>query len=209
MNRLRFVDQEEAISAGHAAMEVVRAGGIVLLPTETFYGLAGDPADPEAVARIYAMKARPEGLPLSVLCSDWDQLESLVEVPTQHRVRLSRIWPGALTVILPCPRDLAVSVDGTLAVRIPGHAMLRTVLYRTGPVTGTSANRHGANPPADVDSALSSLVEPPDLVLDGGATDGRLPSTVVDLSGDEPRVVRKGVVSWAEVFPWQQELPTS
>ena len=99
-----------------------------------------------------------------------------------------------------------MSVAGTLAVRIPGHAMLRAVLYRTGPVTGTSANRHGAPPAATPDGALDSLVGSPELVLDGGATSGGEPSTLVDLTGEEPRVLRSGAFRWHEPYPWQELL---
>jgi L-threonylcarbamoyladenylate synthase len=206
MKRLRFVDREEASEVGLETARTVRSGGVVLMPTETFYGLGANPADAEAVERVFAMKRRPRGAPLSVLCSDWTQLETLVEVPEEHRVRLSRTWPGPLTAVLRCRRELPVSVDGTLAVRIPGHAMLRAVLYRSGPVTGTSANRHGEAPPVDVASALESLAAAPDLVLDGGVTGGGEPSTIVDLTGDEPRCLREGAFAWAEVFPWQKEL---
>jgi L-threonylcarbamoyladenylate synthase len=207
MNRLRFMTDGDAAAAGHQTADVLGSGGVVLLPTETFYGLAADPGCVEAVARIFAMKNRPRGVPLSVLCSDWAQLEALVEVPDEHRVRLSRIWPGPLTAVLRCRRDLPVALDGTLAVRIPGHPRLRTVLYRSGPITGTSANRHGGDPPIEADAALASLTSPPDLVLDGGVTDGREPSTVVDLTGVEPRVLRVGAFLWDEVFPWYKELP--
>ena len=92
------------------------------------------------MARVYDLKDRPHGVPLSVVCADWQQLESLVEVPEGYRVRLSRIWPGPLTAILRSRRELPASARGTLAVRIPGHAMLRAVLYRSGPLTATSAN---------------------------------------------------------------------
>jgi L-threonylcarbamoyladenylate synthase len=207
MKRLSLIADEDAAEAGRTTADVVRSGGVVLLPTETFYGLAADPASADAVARIYAMKARPERHPLPVLCSDWAQLESLAEVPDRHRVRLSRIWPGPLTAILRCRADLPVVLEGTIAVRIPGHAMLRTVLYRSGCVTGTSANRHREPPPCDVDSALASLESAPDLVLDGGATPGGEPSTIVDLTSDEPRVLRRGAFLWDEVFPWDSELP--
>jgi len=207
MKRLRFMTDGDAAGAGREAADVLGSGGVVVLPTETFYGLAADPGCVKAVARVFAMKKRPQDLPLSVLCSDWAQLEALVEVPEEHRVRLSRIWPGPLTAVLRCRRDLPVAFDGTLAVRIPGHARLRTVLYRSGPITGTSANRHGDDPPIGADAALASLTSPPDLLLDGGVTEGREPSTVVDLTGVEPRVLRQGVFSWDEVFPWQRELP--
>lgn len=203
MRRLPLIDQEDAGEAGRVAADVAHGGGIVLLPTETYYGLGADPASSEAVERVFAMKDRPEGVPLSVLCSDWVQLERLVSVPEEHRVRLSRIWPGPLTAVMRCRRQLAASATGTLGVRIPDHALLRAVLYRSGPLTGTSANRHGKPPCTEADQALDSLASFPDLVLDGGPTAGVSPSTVVDLTGTAPRVVRPGGFEWDEPYLWQ------
>jgi L-threonylcarbamoyladenylate synthase len=202
VKRLLFHDNADAAAAGRAVAAVVAGGGVVLLPTETFYGLAANPFDHCGVARVLAAKGRPPELALPVLCSDWQQLEALVEVPQAHRPRLARIWPGALTVVLPCRAPLAAAPAGTLAVRIPGHALLRAVLYRAGPLTGTSANRHGQPPCVDPDEALASVVEPPDLVLDGGRTPGGAASTLVDLTGAEPRVLREGAVPWQEPYPW-------
>jgi tRNA A37 threonylcarbamoyladenosine synthetase subunit TsaC/SUA5/YrdC len=105
---------------------------------------------------------------------------------------------------LNCLEEIPSGVGDTLAVRIPGHALLRAVLYRTGPVTGTSANRHGQAPCSTVDQALESLIGAPDLALDGGRTTGDRPSTLVDLSGDEPRVLREGAFDWNEPFPWDE-----
>jgi len=202
VRRLPFHEDADAAGAGRAVAAVVAGGGVVLLPTETFYGLAANPFDHGAVSRVLAAKGRPAELALPVLCSDWQQLEALVEVPEVHRPRLSRIWPGALTVVLPCRQPLAAANAGTLAVRIPGHAMLRAVLYRVGPLTGTSANRHGSSPCVDPDEALASVLEPPDLVLDGGRTPGGAASTLVDLTGAEPRVLREGALAWQEPYPW-------
>jgi L-threonylcarbamoyladenylate synthase len=194
------VDGDAAVAA-RAVAEVIAGGGVVLLPTETFYGLAADPLDRAAVDRVFAAKGRPAALSLPVLCSDWRQLESLVDVPERYRVRLARIWPAPLSVVLRCHRPVAAAPGGTMAVRIPGHAMLRAVLYRVGPLTGTSANRHGEPACVDPDAALGSLVEPPDLVLDGGRTGGGAPSTVVDLTGAEARLLRDGPVRWQESYP--------
>jgi L-threonylcarbamoyladenylate synthase len=202
MRRLPFLEDAEAAAAGRAVAEVVAGGGLVLLPTETFYGLAANPLDRGAVSRVLAAKGRPPELALPVLCSDWQQLEALVEVPPAHRLRLSRIWPAGLTVVLPCRVPLPAAPGGTLAVRIPGHALLRAVLYRSGPLTGTSANRHGRPPCVDPDEALASLIAEPELVLDGGTTPGGAPSTLVDLCGAEPRVLREGALRWDEPFPW-------
>jgi L-threonylcarbamoyladenylate synthase len=205
MKRLPFFDDEHAAAAASPVARVVAAGGVVLFPTETFYGLGVDPSLPDAVARVYDLKGRPHGIPLSVVCADWQQFEKLVEVPDAYRVRLSRIWPGPLTVILRSRHELPASAAGTLAVRIPGHAMLRAVLYSSGPLTATSANRHGDPECREVAVALASLAESPDLVLDGGPTAGGRPTTVVDLTGESPRVVRSGDLSWEERFPWHED----
>ena len=175
---------------------VVRDGGVVVIPTETFYGLAADPSSREGVDRIFGLKGRPRGLPLPVLCADWSQVERLVTVPGRFRVRLSRTWPGPLTVVLPVREPVAAAPGGTLAVRIPGHDLLRALLYLVGPLTGTSANRHGELPSTGALEAARSLAAPPDLVLDGGATAGGSPSTLVDLSGGAPRVLRPGPAPW-------------
>jgi len=199
MKRLPFADREQAVAALSAAAEEVDRGGVLLLPTESFYGLGADPRRAAAVERIRAMKARPPGLDLPVLCADWEQVEALVVVPESHRVRLSRLWPAALTVVLPCRAEIAATSGATLAVRIPAHALLRALLYRVGPLTGTSANRHGDPPCTEVDGALRSLAEEPDLVLDAGPTAGGEPSTLVDLIAARPRILRPGASVWDEL----------
>ena len=202
MRRLPFSAREHVIEAARVATQVVSAGGVVMLPTETFYGLGVGVHVAAAVDRVFEMKSRPRDVALPVLCAGWDQLESLVEVPESHRVRLSRIWPGALTAVLPCRGETPAAQAGVLAVRIPDHAMLRTLLYRVGPLTGTSANRHGEPPCVEPEEALRSLAAPPDLVLDGGTTRGGPASTVVDLSSDEAQILRAGAVPWESSLGW-------
>ena len=197
MRRLRFLDGRDVREAAPAVRETVAAGGVVLLPTETFYGLGADPASRAGVTAVYRLKERPGGMPLPVLVPDWDRLEALVTVPPRYRVRLSRTWPAPLTVVLPARRALpAAAGGGTLAVRIPAHDRLRALLYLVGPLTGTSANRHGVPPAVTSDAALAALGAAPDLVLDGGVTPGGEPSTLVDLTGSEPRILRRGAVDW-------------
>lgn len=201
MRRLPFSEPEEIVAAVLVAADVVADHGVLLLPTESFYGLGADPACADSVARICAMKERPSGLGLPVLCADWQQLESLVTVPGRFRVKLSRLWPSALTVVLPSTAGLAAALGSTLAVRIPAHAPLRALLYRVGPLTGTSANRHGDPPFSTADGAIDSLTEVPDLVLDGGPTPGGEPSTVVDLTGENPAILRPGAGAWEDPIP--------
>ncbi len=196
MIRLPFTSRTHVRAAADAVVAMKGRSGVALLPTETFYGLAVDPADARAVTSVFRLKGRPPGRALPVLAADWDQLERLVEVPAGHRVRLSRTWPGPLTVILPARRPLPAGTAGTLAIRIPGHELLRALLYLTGPLTATSANRHGEPPVTTLEASLPRLQGEPDLALDGGTTPGGLPSTLVDLTGPEPRVLRVGSAPW-------------
>jgi tRNA threonylcarbamoyl adenosine modification protein (Sua5/YciO/YrdC/YwlC family) len=199
--RLPFVEHGEVVEAIEVALPTVTRGGVLLLPTESFYGIGADPRNEKAVARVFRMKARPGELGLPVLCADWEQVESLVMVPDAFRVKLSRLWPAALTAVLPIDHDLPAARRGTLAVRIPAHAELRALLYRVGPLTGTSANRHGDEPSVAPDGALASLAETPDLVLDSGSTAGGLASTVVDLSRGTAEILRPGACDWEEPYP--------
>lgn len=193
---LPFATGDDVKRAVPQVAEVRSGGGVLLFPTETYYGLGADPANRSAVETVSALKERPPGVPLPVLVSDWDQLEAIVEVPARHRVKLSRSWPGALTVVLPARRSLPAGTARTLAVRIPAHDRLRALLYRVGPLTGTSANRHGDPPCVTFGEALQSLAGGPDLVLDGGATRGGAPSTLVDLTADADKVLRPGPIGW-------------
>ena len=201
MIRLPFVEPSDVVEAVEAAATTIRQGGVLLLPTESFYGLGADPWNEAGVERVFWLKARPGALSLPVLCADWQQVESLVRVPGEYRVKLARLWPAALTVVLPTLEDVPAARSGTLAVRIPAHAELRALLYRLGPLTGTSANRHGDAPSTTVDGALASLVEPPELALDAGATAGGKTSTLVDLSRGEPEILRPGACAWEEPYP--------
>jgi L-threonylcarbamoyladenylate synthase len=111
------------------------------------------------------------------------------------------MWPAALTVILPSTTEVPAGCGNTLAVRIPSHDTLRALIYRTGPLTATSANRHGEEPFTTVGEALGSLASHPDLVLDAGRTAGGEPSTLVDLSGREATILRPGPVLWEYPIP--------
>ena len=200
MIRLPFVEPGDVVDAIQPASAAVAEGGVLLLPTESFYGLGTDPRSDAGVARVFILKNRPAELGLPVLCADWQQLESLVVVPETYRVKLVRLWPAPLTVVLPTVDDISAARGGTLAVRIPGHAEVRALLYRIGPLTATSANRHGAPPSTTVDGALASIVEAPNLALDGGATAGGEASTLIDLSRGEPEILRPGPCAWEEPF---------
>jgi len=201
VKRLPFVEPDEIVASLKCTVEVLSAGGVVVVPTESFYGLAVDPHRAEAVERVHALKGRPSDLGLPVLCADWQQLEDLVIIPERFRPKLSRLWPAALTVILPARKSIPAATADTLAVRIPGHSGLRALLYRSGPVTGTSANSHKMPPCVSVDDAVRSLASEPDLALDAGRSAGGEPSTIVDLTAEMPRIVRPGRVVWDDPDP--------
>lgn len=197
MTRLPFHSDAEARAVAAQVGGVVAAGGTVLLPTESFYGLGADPASPEGVRRVFALKDRPDGLALPVVCADWEQIDRLVVVPPGLRNVLEKLWPGPLTVIALMREPRPAGRHCTLAVRIPGLGPLRGLLAVTGPLTATSANRHGRPPHTDPSHALRELSGEPDLVLDGGLTAGGAASTLVDVTAQRPRVVRRGPVPWS------------
>ena len=199
--RLPFSEPGDVLASSAKVVEVLEEGGVLLVPTESFYGLAADPSRADAVESIRKLKGRPGELGLPVLCADWGQVEDLVIIPERFRVKLSRIWPAALTVVLPAREKIPAAARDTVAVRIPDHRRLRALLYRCGPLTGTSANRHGEPPCVTVDDAVRSLTSPPDLALDGGRTAGGEPSTFVDLTGEFPRILRPGRVLWDDLYP--------
>ena len=164
--------------------EALGAGSVVLLPTDTIYGLHAVAANQEAVARIAEMKGRDETKPFIVLASSIDQFPDLgITAPPEILNDLASIWPAPLTAIL--PRGAT-----TLAVRIPAVDWLRALIERTGPLVSTSANRSG-EPPVDRPSALARDLQNRLDVVDGGVRDGE-PSAILDLTGSELRFIREG-----------------
>jgi L-threonylcarbamoyladenylate synthase len=191
------VDHPDAVDRAAA---VLRAGGTVVLPTDTVYGVAALPSVPGATGKLFALKDRAEGQPLAVLVGDLDQVWPLVQVDRHHEVLrrwAARLWPGPLTVVLPRSSsarslELGGSPD-TVGVRCPDHDFVRQLADQVGPVATTSANRHGEPTPVTAAAAARSLVGPVDLVVDGGPA-GTLASTVVDLTAAEWAVLRTGAL---------------
>ncbi len=195
---LPFHLKEDLAAAAPRVERCLTEGGVVLLPTETFYGLACNPYSEEAVSRVLELKDRPGDMALPILAADWVQVDRLTVVPEIWRQRLEGVWPGPLTAVLPSRQCSSVSLEATVAVRIPGHELLRQLLAVTGPLTGTSANRHGDRPTIDVAGAMRSLTGNPALALDGGPSPGGQPSTLVNLTGTTARVLRQGAQVWKE-----------
>lgn len=187
-----------------AAAEVLRAGGVVAYPTETFYGLGALARDGAAVARLAHAKGRPDGKPLPLVAADAAQVEEVAELGPVARRLADAFWPGPLTLVLPARGGLPAEITAgtaTVGVRVPGSEVARALAREAGgALVSTSANLSGEPPPARAADLSAALRARLDHVLDGGATPGGLPSTVIALDGDVPRVVRHGAVPFGAVL---------
>ena len=189
----------DAVALARAAA-VLRAGGLVAFPTETFYGLGAAAGDPAALRRVCAVKGRSESKPLLVLVDSIAMAESLAaEVTPRARELMGRHWPGPLTLVLRARPDLPpvlTAGTGTIGVRMSPHAVARGLVWALGtPVTAPSANREGGVPPTSAAQVLEALDGTIDLVVDGGPTAGGPASTVVDVTTGAALVLRAGAVA--------------
>jgi tRNA threonylcarbamoyl adenosine modification protein (Sua5/YciO/YrdC/YwlC family) len=183
-----------------AAVAALRRGEVVALPTDTVYGLA---ADPHHARGLFAAKGRPRSVELPVLVADEGQALDLVEVPTAEARRLmARFWPGPLTLVLARRPGLGFDLGGsheTIGVRCPDHPVPRAICAAVGPIATTSANRHGEPPLTSAGAVAETLGETLGLILDGGLCVGA-PSSVVELTGPAPRLLRQGAVGWSSIL---------
>jgi L-threonylcarbamoyladenylate synthase len=187
------------------AAAVLRRGGLAAIPTDTLYGLAADPFSAEAVSRIFVVKRRESERAIPLVAADLNQLRRSIGPPTSLAERLAiRFWPGPLTLVVDAPPTLAPEVtggSGTVAVRVPSHAVTRALCAACGvPLTATSANVSGEPPTNDPDVVGRSLGSLLDLLIDAGFTPGGAPSTIVDATGSEPRLIRAGAIAWDAVL---------
>jgi L-threonylcarbamoyladenylate synthase len=174
------------------AAQIIRGGGVIAFPTDTVYGLGASADDEVACKRIYQIKGRPVGMPLILMVAAESQLEGLVHVDSRAEAMMRRWWPGPLTLILH-----AIG-GGTLGVRIPKHEVALELLRHAGPLMTTSANLHGKDPAMDAEEAekLSGVMA----VVDGGPATGGTASSVLDLTGPEPHVLREGAIPTPELL---------
>lgn len=179
--------------------QLLRTGGVVLLPTDTIYGLHGSALDEAAVARIAEIKGREETKPFVVLAASIADLDRLgVEARPELLAALDSVWPAPLTAVLPLRHPLAASRGAsTLAVRIPALQWLRELAGRTGPLVSTSANRSGEPPIQHTSGLARDLQNQLDAIVDGGVLSGE-PSAILDLTGAEPRFIREGEYSFTQ-----------
>jgi len=186
------------------AASVIRSGGVVIYPTETFYGLGGDPRSDVAVEGVYRIKGRDFGKPLPLIAADKASLRKVVAKWPPAAERLAEIfWPGPLTLVLAAASLLPPRVHahtGKIAVRISSHPVAHSLATAAGGLLiSTSANASGQPPfsePAEMSSGFLSHV---DGMLDAGKLSGTLPSTIVDVTGLAPRLLRSGCIPWESI----------
>jgi L-threonylcarbamoyladenylate synthase len=200
-----MADVEQAVAA-------VRAGEPVLLPTDTVYGLCVTPDRKEAVAHVYRLKGRPESTPTALLCSDLDALlERVPELDGRSAAYARALLPGAYTLVLPNParrfRWLSGCARDTIGVRVPAlEGACREVVRQVGAVAATSANRHGGRDPRRLEDVPREIRDRCAAEIDGGELPGT-PSTVIDLTGPKPRILRAGAVPAAEALARLTTVP--
>ncbi len=196
--RLEPVNAEKTFSR---CRDVVQAGGVLVYPTETFYGMGVDPRNAEAVRRLFAVKERGAGQPLLVLLADADQVsEWAVDISADAERLMKQNWPGPLTLVFKAHQRVLPSVTGgtgTIGLRVPGSPVTRNLLRFIGTaLTGTSANISGQVSAMTAEQAASALGDAVDLILDAGPTAGGKPSTVLDMRTRPFRIIRPGAIEF-------------
>jgi len=195
LSLLKKPDAKTLAKAG----ELVRAGQVVVYPTETLYGLGADATNAVAIKKIFLMKGRPESSPISVIVADMEMLKELVEEVNPISERLIKaFWPGPLTIIFKARKSLPAELTagaGSIGVRIPDSSIaIGLVRAARRPVTATSANLSGKEPPSSMSGMLSQLAEEPAMVIDVGELPSSAPSTVVDPRGKTVKILRQGAI---------------
>lgn len=185
------------------AQRELRDGHLLVVPTDTVYGIGADAANPEAVAAVLAAKGRGRQMPPPVLVASVDAIDSLcVDVPEAARACARAFWPGGLTLILRARPDLGWDLGetgGTIGVRMPDQGALLDLLADAGPMAVTSANLTGQPPATTVLQAVSYFGDSVSLYLDAGPTVGSTASSIVDCAHGAPRIIRMGTISLADL----------
>lgn len=204
---LKTDTQNNLQSAIHDAAQVILSGGVVAVPTESFYGLAVHALNEEAIERLFAVKQRREDNPLLILIPSSETLDSYVmRVSSRARKLIARFWPGGLTMVFSSTPILPQSLTagtGKIGVRLSSHPVPRELARAVGaPITGTSANRSGQPSCSTAEEVMKAVGQDIDLILDGGKTPGGKGSTVLDVTLDPPVILRDGIVSRDELNPF-------
>lgn len=197
--RLATGTDEEREEAVTAASQAIQRGDLVVIPTDTVYGIGADAFDADAVRDLLKAKGRGRNMPPPVLVSSATTVDALAaDLPGYARALIEEFWPGPLTIV--CRQQPSLQWDlgdtrGTVAIRMPDHDVALSVLERTGPLAVSSANKTGQPAATDVDAVLEMLGEEVAVVVDAGTSPGGQPSTIVDVTGPQGRVLRRGALS--------------
>jgi L-threonylcarbamoyladenylate synthase len=183
------------------AARAVQSGSVVVLPTDTLYGIGADAFNASAVASLLAAKGRGRDMPVPVLVGSWNTIDGLVSfVPSVMRDLIEAFWPGGLTLVVEHAPTLAWDLGdtrGTVAVRMPLHPIALDLLAETGPMAVSSANTSGQPPAVTAQQAYDQLGEAVSVYLDGGEAPLGQPSTILDLTAEVPTVLREGAITLA------------
>ena len=187
------------------ALRILKKGGVIVVPTDTLFGLAADVFSETGVQRIFEIKGRPPGLALPVLVADWDQLEMVVHPLPEVGLRLARrFWPGPLTLVMPktpMVPDPVTAGRRTVAVRMPDHCVPLELARRLGsPITGTSANLSGQGDPTTLEEVERQLGSMVDYIIRSGPAPGGQASTIVDVTLGAPKLIREGAIPFDDVL---------
>ena len=188
----------------HVTASILKSGGIVLYPTETFYALGALPFDEEAVGRVFAIKGRDAGKPLPLIASDLQAvLGAALEWPEAAGALARAFWPGPLSIIVPAVWTLPAVLHaqtGKIAVRVSSHPVASLLSRASGGlIISTSANRAGGVPAKSPETLESGILPAIDALLDAGDLPGGLPSTIVDVAVQPAALIREGKVSWEDI----------
>jgi L-threonylcarbamoyladenylate synthase len=194
------IDPARPEAAYSRARDVIRAGGVIAYPTDTFYGLGVDPRNAAAVKKLFVVKGRRQDQPILLLIADAAAVREWAEdVPATATPMMDRHWPGPLTLVFTAKEHVLPELTagtGKIGLRVPGNELTRALIRFLGTaLTGTSANRSGGPDPLTAGDVLRAVGERLDLILDAGPAPGGMPSTVVDVSVPTPRVIRQGAVA--------------
>ena len=201
--RYDCTDAEQRVTGLAEAAASLRKGDLAVIPTDTVYGLAADAFSPPAVTSLLTAKGRGRQMPPPVLVGTVRAATALVEDLSEFgKDLMDEFWPGGLTLVMRANRNLIWDLGdtkGTVAVRMPLHEITLELLKETGPLAVSSANRSGATPATTAADAEAQLGEAVAVYLDGGPCSGDVPSTIVDLTGVVPKLLRRGVISIARL----------
>ncbi|HUU40894.1 MAG TPA: L-threonylcarbamoyladenylate synthase [Desulfatiglandales bacterium] len=206
MSRLLKIYSDKSLKKGlNEAVKIISKGGIVAFPTESFYGLGVDATNPDAVKRLFGVKKRDPAIPILVFISSLEELHKYVaSIPPRAKLMGKKFWPGGLTMLFKSSSvfpSILTAGKGKVGIRVSGHPLVGALLRALNiPITGTSANISGSPPCIKAEQVQECLGDNLDLILDGGITQGKYPSTLLDVTTDPPLIIREGIIKAEKII---------